>query len=212
MLNLLDFILSSIMLAFLISGLYKGAIILILGNISFLASILLSSLLFPSAYEVVSEHVTSTILAKVIASCVAYIISLIICSILFGKIKKLIKPICGGLFDKSLGGLLGCANGVILNLCIFLAISMLFSPKAIYQHDNLYTFIQSLEKSSYPKWAKDANSFSIAHQTLEASIKIPFVKQLLQQIDFNYQEQKQQSFESKEALKQQINNLLEEHE
>ncbi len=213
MLNLVDFILSSIVITLFTSGLFKGAITLTLGNITFLASILLSAILFPSAEQIISEHIESQIIIKIASCSIAYIVSIIVCSLLFGKVKKLIKPICGGLLDKTFGALLGLLNGVLLSLCVFVLATMAFSQKHIYAYDNLHSFIKSCNENQYPNWLKDCESFNIMQQSLAKVIKLPYVDQMLEKIEFgdNKTKSKDQASPDKDqdSLDKSIENLLE---
>ena len=112
MLNLYDIIVSSIIMTCFFTGLHKGGVRLILGNISFVFSILLSFLLYPASQTAVSEYIESDAIINTLAGCISYIISLILCSVFFSKIKLIIKPMCGGLIDKSVGSMLGVFNEV----------------------------------------------------------------------------------------------------
>lgn len=185
MLNLFDFIISSVIITFFLSGLFTGAVRLMLNNISFIASILLSSILFAPAQSMVGEYIDSGVISNVISLCISYIISLIVCSMLFRKIKLLIKPICGGLIDKTGGAMLGLLNGCLVCAMLFIAAVGISSGQDIAEYKNLYSLVQSLDKKSYPKWLKNSNSFDIIDKGLKVVLQIPYVDKLLMQINFD---------------------------
>lgn len=212
MLNLFDFIISSVMLTFFFSGLFTGAIRLMLNNISFIASLFLSSLLFPSAQTAVDEYISSSIIANIFAGSISYIISLVICSMLFRKIKVLIKPICGGFIDKTCGALLGALNGILICIVLFIAAVSISGTQNILNHDNLYQMIKSFDSNSYPRWLKNSKSFDIVDGGLKIALKIPYLDVALQKINFDNildsDTLKNTDKQDTQELDKQINNFL----
>jgi membrane protein required for colicin V production len=214
MLNLFDFIISSIMLTFFFSGLFKGAIRLMLGNISFMLSILMSNILFSSAKNIVDEYTQVSIIADIASASIAYIISLIVCSLMFSKLKSIIKPLCGGFIDKTCGAVLGILNGALLSIGLFIISVAIFSKHNISEHENLYLLIKAFNHDSYPKWLQASNSFYFMDNTLKTLLKIPYFDYLLQQVNFDmifsHGQENKKSDTIGNALDEQINNLLKE--
>jgi uncharacterized membrane protein required for colicin V production len=211
MLNLFDFIISSVIITFFFSGFFKGAVRLMLANISFILSIVLSNILFPSAKNVVEEYIKVTMIANIVAGSVAYIISLIVCSLMFSQIKTLIKPLCGGLVDKTCGALLGLVNGALLSMALFVVAAAVLSKNHITEHENLYLLINSFDQDSYPKWLQGSNGFYIMDNILKSLAKAPFIADILQQINFDMifsPDVTDKKIPTNESLDQQINNLL----
>jgi len=183
MLNLYDVVVSSVIMACFFSGLRQGAVRLLLGNISFVFSILLSFVLFPASRAVVEEYVESQAIAFGLASCISYIISLILCSVFFSKIKLVIKPMCGGMIDKSIGSLLGVFNGLFLSLLVFVVAAFFAAPKPLQDYRNLYSVISTAKHDNYPRWLKNSSSFPFMRDFLALSLQYPCVINLLKKTD-----------------------------
>jgi membrane protein required for colicin V production len=183
MLNLYDVIVSSVIMTCFFSGLRQGAVRLILGNISFILSILLSFVLFPASLAVVGEYIESQTISFGLASCISYIISLILCSVFFSKIKLIIKPVCGGLVDKSAGSMFGILNGLLLSLLVFIVAAFFSAPRPLDDHQNLYDIVSAAKHDNYPKWLKDSSSFSFMKDSLVVALRYPRVISMLKKAD-----------------------------
>jgi hypothetical protein len=214
MLNLFDFIISSILIICLFSGFFKGAIRFTLGNISFIFSIFLSFILFAPAQNVVEEYVQDSLIVNSISGSVAYIISLILSSLFFSKIKVIVKPICGGMIDKTIGSLMGLINGVIIALVLFVVVVFAASEKHVYDHENLYSIINSIDQDSssntYPKWLKNSKSFGLIESVIGSILKFSYIADFLKSINWNLNEpsDKKSHTQNSEPLDKQLDALL----
>jgi hypothetical protein len=132
---------------------------------------------------------------------------------MFSKLKTVVKPICGGLVDKTCGAILGILNGAFLSMALFIVAAAVLSQKHIHEYDNLYLLVSSFDNASYPKWLQGSNSFYFMDNALKTLLKIPYVDHLLQQINFDMifshdvEDKKIDSMD--DSLDLQLNNLLE---
>jgi uncharacterized membrane protein required for colicin V production len=155
-------------------------------------------LLFPSAQNVVSEYIESAIILDLVAGGISFIISLILCSIFFSKIKLIIKPICGGLIDKTTGALLGAINGILLSLALFMVIIVITSEKHFYEYENLYNLVKSVDKDKQAKWLKNSNSYHIMDSAIKSGLKISYIRELLKKTDLKLNINLNDHFKTKE--------------
>jgi uncharacterized membrane protein required for colicin V production len=211
MLNLFDFVVAATLVIFFCSGLFQGAIRLMLGNISFVISIALSYFLFPSAQKVVAEHVEHAQLATAIAGSIGYIISIVLCSLTFSKIKAMIKPMCGGAFDKMAGCALGALNGWLVVLGFFTVLIVAISGQRISAYDSSQSFTRILKEQNNPIWLEESSSFHILRNNLCLILKLPQIDKLffiLGVSGHNKISGRSIASDNQEGLDQQINQFL----
>ena len=125
--NFLDIIYIVITCTSLASGLYSGAVKLIIGFVFFILSFVFAYLMFIPVTDVLHDYISSHLLVNIAGISSSYLISAICCSIVSGKLKKLVEDISGGMADRFLGLALGFARGIIISLMVFVTVLIITS-------------------------------------------------------------------------------------
>lgn len=153
MITLFDIVIITIIIVSSILGLHSGLIKLCINFLSFVLSIIVVYFLYPYAVEIIAEHVNNEAVVTIFSGIISLIISLIICTFLSSKFLLLISAIRGGIVDKVLGLIAGCARGILICVIIFF-IKIVFFSGSYLKGQNLNEVIKYTNNDKYPKWLK----------------------------------------------------------
>lgn len=152
-----------------ISGIYHGVIKLIIGLLGFLSSIIATYYLYPYIIKISNNYFDNYLLLTISSVIISYIISLIICSLLTNKFLSAISTIRGGIIDRSLGLAAGVARGLIISICSFIGITVIFSDSYI-EAKTLKDVIHNASADKYPEWLKKSSSTAYLNSLSNAII------------------------------------------
>lgn len=154
-----DIIIIGIFAISIFFGTYNGLTRFVTGVLAFFSSIWLTWHLYPLIMPFMKERIANDG-AVLIATCVlAYVLSSITCGIIVSIINKLLSPVIGGVFDRSLGMAVGALRGLMIVTSIFLVLSVALSGS--YSHSKtIKDLIEKVDEQKQPKWFKDAFTYN----------------------------------------------------
>lgn len=169
MFTIFDIIILTILFASSIMGFYRGMLYITINLLGFIASILLAMFLYSYVRIIFSGYIANDLVTSIGSGVVSYIFSLVVFTFLSSKIVFLFKEISCGIFDRSLGFLIGIIRGYIISLLIFGVVAVLGS-RTYLNADKTEDIIYNLEKDKYPEWLKGSVTIPYLEKSLKFSI------------------------------------------
>ncbi|HJD55465.1 MAG TPA: CvpA family protein [Rickettsia endosymbiont of Pyrocoelia pectoralis] len=148
MITFFDITVFAIITIFSFFGLYQGIIGFATRIIGFIASIMLTYLLYPHALEIIQKYVHNEILTIIIAGIASYVISLIVCIFIVYRFLALISFMRNNFIDRFLGLLAGAAVGVTISVLLFF-VTMIFTSENYFKSKSLEDFVASNKSNKY---------------------------------------------------------------
>jgi membrane protein required for colicin V production len=143
-----------------ILGLYRGFLISSVGILSFVATIVVSFVLFPFSYEVIGGYTGVGITGDVLSAILSYILARIGCGFLRNRAIELLQPISRGFIDKMLGIWLGMIRGCVLAVSVFTLIGII-SCSTYVSATNALEIFTKIKKDDMPDWVTQSSSINM---------------------------------------------------
>jgi len=149
-------------------GIFKGLIATLLDLILFIVTIFLTLWLLPYSYELLHEYVNNSIAVNILGGIICYVFSIICISLLSKNIKNMIKPITGGVLDRSFGGLVGIFRAFLIINIIFM-FGTIANDRSHFSENNLKKIFIDQHKNN-AKWLVNSYSFNMINTSTKTII------------------------------------------
>ena len=161
MFTVFDLIILTILFISSITGLYRGAIYIVITFLGFIISIFVAAFLYSYLRTIFSIYIANYYITSLLSGIISYILSQVIFSFLLSNIVSAIREFSYGTFDKSLGLVFGLARGIMMSLVVF-SVTILFIMAT---HVGIKKF-EDFNESNYPPWLRDSATTPFLEITL----------------------------------------------
>lgn len=172
-----DYIIFSILGFFTLIGLVRGFIIELFSFLTWIGSIVLTTLLRPIILNMILQKTSNIMLANIITVVILFIVIIIGFSVLTSNISRKITTKFPTSINITLGIAFGFLKGFVISTIIFISIVDIFT-------DNF-----SFDKTVGPKWFR--NSASYTPLSFSASLILPSINPIFDNLKDNLNKTKQ---------------------
>lgn len=169
MFTVFDIILLAIIIVSSFFGLYRGALIIIVNFIGFIASIVAAVFLYGYVTQFVGSYIENDLANSIVSGVGSYIISLMVFTFISAKIILLISMFTGGALDRIIGLVLGFVRGMLISLLIF-SVTAIFYAKTFYNASMAKDLVLNLSDEKYPTWLQESKTSEFFEEMIKKSI------------------------------------------
>ena len=140
-------------------GTYNGLTRFITGILAFFSSIWLTWYLYPFVMPFMKERISNDGAVLVATCAISYIVSSISCGIIVSIINKVLSPVIGGVFDRSLGMAVGATRGLLIIMSVFLVLSVALSG-SYSNSKTIKDLVEKIDDTKQPQWFVEAFTYN----------------------------------------------------